>query len=352
MFLYHILIDRFAGWTDDDAGRVAAFRGGNIRGIFSQLHHIRSLGANGILLSPFYKGRSYHGYHITDYEDIDERFGTWSDLRLLVDEVHRRGMVIVADFVANHCHRDNPLVRLHPDWFKRDRRGRTRGYEGIGFLPEFDLTQPEAAEYMTERGLDLCRLGFDGIRLDYAKGPSLRFWEHFRKTIKAAFPHVFLLGEVWGKPHAKRLPTRLLKAVRRNEMSVQEAWQMRYAGILDAVFDFEYQFLINEAARSGRIKGNAELQAAVERHFARFADCPELSLVLFLDNHDTNRFLFNCGNKKQLLQEAIDFTRSLNRPFSMYYGTEIGMTNKRDIFDGTPYADERVRECFPPGRER
>jgi len=69
-------------------------------------------------------------------------------------------------------------------------------------------------------------------------------------------------------------------------------------------------------------------------------------LVLFLDNHDTDRFLFDCHDDGLLLHDAVDFTMSLQRPFSFLYGTEQLMSNYPSIFNAEPYADLRVRNCM------
>ena len=88
-YIYHIMIDRFAGCDLKREGR--CFKGGNLQGIMKKLDYIQSLGCNGILLTPFYKTNEYHGYHILDYEQVDEHFGTWEDVRQLIAAVHRRG---------------------------------------------------------------------------------------------------------------------------------------------------------------------------------------------------------------------------------------------------------------------
>ena len=100
--IYHILIDRFFPMRDEDAN--GNFKGGCIRSIIEHLDYIQGLGMSGIMLTPFYKTAAYHGYHIVDFEQVDPHFGTKTDVKELVNEVHKRGMVIVADFVANHCH--------------------------------------------------------------------------------------------------------------------------------------------------------------------------------------------------------------------------------------------------------
>lgn len=344
-FIYHIMIDRFAGCDPERKGR--CFKGGNLRGIIDKLDYIQSLGCNGILLTPFYKTNEYHGYHITDYEQVDEHFGSWDDVRNLVKAVHKRGMTITADFVANHCHINNPLVAQHPDWFKKKQDGSLKYFYDIEYLPEFNLDKPAAQSYMIERMKQLCSRGFDAIRLDYAKGPSLRFWRKVREEIKKDYPDVLLIGEILGPPKGKHLPESLALQVKTGEISRQEAWQLCYVGVLDGVLDFEYQSLMCKAAKSGEgITGNKTLETAVEKHFDCYAGHPDYQLWLLLDNHDFNRFLYECGGDVALLKEAIAFSRNQNRTYLLYYGTEKGMTHRGNRFGGEPYADEQVRECM------
>lgn len=345
-FIYHILIDRFAGCNPAIKGR--GYKGGNLEAIVDRLDYIRQLGATGILLTPFMKGwRAYHGYHITDYAKVNPHFGSWKMVDRLVDEAHKRGMTIIADFVANHCHKRSHVWQQHPEWFKTDPKGNPTYFNNIDYLPEFDLDHPEARRFMTDNGLLLCRHGFDALRLDYAKGPSIAFWQYFRKNIKREFPQVELIGEVWGKPLDKELPTKLDRAFRRGVLTEKEAWQKRYAGILDGVMDFAYQELLVQAVRSGeRILGNKKLYEQVEKHFSHFSKCPAFCLYLFLENHDTNRFLFECKGDVSLLREAVNFSRQWQYPYIQYYGMEKGMYNKKDIRCGEPYADEWVRQCM------
>lgn len=343
--IYHILIDRFAGCDPKRKGR--CFKGGNLRGIIDRLGYIKDLGCNGILLTPFYKTNEYHGYHILDYDKVDEHFGTWEDVVELAQVAHSMGMTVTADFVANHCHINNPLVAQHPDWFKKKQDGSLKYFYDIEYLPEFNLDKPAAQSYMIERMKQLCSRGFDAIRLDYAKGPSLRFWRKVREEIKKDYPDVLLIGEILGPPKGKHLPESLALQVKTGEISRQEAWQLCYVGVLDGVLDFEYQSLMCKAAKSGEgITGNKTLETAVEKHFDCYAGHPDYQLWLLLDNHDFNRFLYECGGDVALLKEAIAFSRNQNRTYLLYYGTEKGMTHRGNRFGGEPYADEQVRECM------
>lgn len=344
MMLYHILIDRF-GISDHSVGKIC-FKGGNLRGILSKLDYIQELGADGIMLTPFYKTDAYHGYHITDYEQIDPHFGTWDDVRQFVDGVHRRGMIIVADFVANHCHEKNSLFAdgKHHDWFLWNKDGSVKGFVGLGFLPMFNTDNPEVRDYLTNKGLELCRMGFDTMRLDYATGPSYRFWKYFHKKLHAERPEIQLIGEVWGNMDFK---PRCYIRYRLNclRYSLQEARQLEYVGILDGVFDFSYQYMLCDAVHKNLpIIDNHRLYKRVKSHFKRYP--VSFQLWLFLDNYDLNRFLFECKGNKSALKDVVEFTKQWNHPWLMYYGTEYGFTNEKDIFDGTPYADERVRQCL------
>ena len=61
--IYHILIDRFAGFSPTRAGEwdLPVFVGGNLRGITSKLDYLVELGVNTLWLSPFCCGIDYHG---------------------------------------------------------------------------------------------------------------------------------------------------------------------------------------------------------------------------------------------------------------------------------------------------
>jgi glycosidase len=125
----------------------------------------------------------------------------------------------------------------------------------------------------------------------------------------------------------------------------QDSLQADYVGTLDGVLDFAYRDILLEEIHAGRgIKGNTTLKRKVEEHFAKYPT--DFKLILFLDNHDTDRFLFDCHDDVNLLQEALEFTKELSRPFSFLYGTEQQMTNNPSIFNAEPYADLRVRNCM------
>ena len=52
------------------------------------------------------------GYDVSDYQDIDPRYGTLSDIRELIDELHKRDMKIMLDLVVNHTSNQVQLSSL------------------------------------------------------------------------------------------------------------------------------------------------------------------------------------------------------------------------------------------------
>lgn len=62
-----------------------------------------------IWLSPTYKSpMDDWGYDISDYEDIEQRFGSLQDMENLISEVHARGMKILLDLVITHTSIKHP----------------------------------------------------------------------------------------------------------------------------------------------------------------------------------------------------------------------------------------------------
>lgn len=86
---------------------------GDISGVIEKLDYLKDLGIDIIWLSPIYcSPLADQGYDISDYYDIDPRFGTLSDLDRLIAEGKKRGIGIVMDLVVNHCSDEH-------EWFKK-----------------------------------------------------------------------------------------------------------------------------------------------------------------------------------------------------------------------------------------
>ena len=369
--IYHLLIDRFnGGWQTppmSENGRLDltnVFCGGNLQGVISKLDYIKDLGFNAIMLSPIFKSANYHGYHTLNFEDVDPHFGTWDDYQQLLDLAHDKGMRIICDFVPNHCWYQAPVFEQsllknggkHRDWFfyPKEDSDEFVSFLGFGDLPKFNLTNPEVVNFMIDKAERLARMGVDAFRIDHALGQPHSFLKSLRDQLQAIRNDIVVFGEVWALGIGPQLASQLYFKTtdRLNEFLAQETkpfnqddLQADYVDTLDGVLDFAYRDIILEEIRAGRgIKGNQTLRSKISDHFAKYP--AEFKLVLFLDNHDTDRFMFDCHDDVTLLQEAIDLTTELSRPFSFLYGTEQLMTITKTIFNAEPYADLRVRNCM------
>ena len=86
---------------------------GDLPGIISKLDYLKDLGIDIIWLSPIYcSPLADQGYDISDYYNIDPRFGTMDDMDCLISEAKKRDMYILMDLVVNHCSDEH-------EWFKK-----------------------------------------------------------------------------------------------------------------------------------------------------------------------------------------------------------------------------------------
>ncbi len=350
--IYHILIDRFARFSSTENWEKPEFLGGNIKGIIEKLPYLEKLGVDTIWISPFYKTSEYHGYHITDFFRVDPHFGTTKDIKELIEEVHKKNMRIITDFVPNHC------SKLHP-YFQDAQKNNDSEYKNwfyfikwpdkylcflsIKQLPKINLDFPNARAYMINAAKHWLSLGFDGFRLDHCIGPSHNFWQEFTKEIKKMFPSVVLIGEAWMKGikfnelKTINIKNKFLKWLIGNS---SDKLLSEYVGELDGVLDFKFQELIKSYVAKGNLT-KKDFYNQLKRHYKKYPD--NYYLPTFLDNHDMNRFLFECKNNIKKLKQAAEIQFSIHQPHIIYYGTELGMTQNKSIWSFSAHGDLQAR---------
>ena len=96
---------------------------GDIKGITSKLDYLEDLGIDVLWLTPIQESNSYHGYDVTDYYKIDQRFGTLQDYQELLYKAHSKGMKVLMDMVINHTSKSNVL-------YKKSQRAETEVING------------------------------------------------------------------------------------------------------------------------------------------------------------------------------------------------------------------------------
>jgi alpha-glucosidase len=91
---------------------------GDLEGIRARLDYLAWLGVDAVWISPFYPSpMADFGYDVSDYCDVDPRFGSLAQFDQLVAEAHRLGLKVILDFIPNHTSDQHP-------WFVESRSSR------------------------------------------------------------------------------------------------------------------------------------------------------------------------------------------------------------------------------------
>ncbi len=82
---------------------------GDFKGIEEKLEYLCDLGINTIWFSAFNKSAfTDAGYDVTDYYDVDGRFGNMEDLKSLLSQCKKRGVKVIMDMVLGHTSQEHP----------------------------------------------------------------------------------------------------------------------------------------------------------------------------------------------------------------------------------------------------
>ncbi len=350
--IYHILIDRFSGFSNTDHKNEPVFIGGTLRGITEKLSYLEKLGITALWISPFYQTSAYHGYHVTDFFKVDAHFGKIEDLTYLISEIHKKGMKIIADFVPNHCSQFHPYFldakknidsQYHTWFYFSHWPNNYRCFLSNYDLPKLNLENDEVKYHIIDAALYWLSLGFDGFRLDHIIGPSHTFWKYFVSSLKKEYSNIVLLGEAW----MQGIKLHELNSIHMDKKywiwlrgNSSDTLLKSYVGIMDGVLDFRVQQLIKQHICDSSLSHN-HLNVLLSEHYKKYP--ASYVLPVFLDNHDMDRFLFTCNNNVDHLKEAAKIQFSLHQPAIIYYGTEIGMSQQQSIWSKSPHGDNIAR---------
>lgn len=129
--LYHVYVRSF--FDSDGDGQ------GDLAGVEAKLDYIKSLGVDGIWLSPIHPSPNRDwGYDIADYEGVQGDYGAPEDFQHLLDAAHAKGLKIVLDEVLSHTSDEHP-------WFVESLTGGAEGPKADWYVwaaPKDDGTAP------------------------------------------------------------------------------------------------------------------------------------------------------------------------------------------------------------------
>ena len=358
---YEIFVGSF---SDSDGDGI-----GDLRGIINRMDYLndgdpasgKSLGVEGLWLTPIFASPSYHKYDVTDYETIDPVFGTMADLQELIDLCHARDVKLILDLPLNHTGRNHAWFRrfanahitgsvdnVYYNWYcwlpeqETPPAGRvfTRlASAGIQYesnfspdMPELNFDLPQVREAVLAIGRRYLAMGVDGFRFDAAKYPyfgehdkNIEFWSWYVGELKKQNPEVYTVAEVWDG----------------------EGVTNRYSACVNC-FHFETsqaEGLIAETARAGDVN---RLTRATQKYLETLAGIsPEAMNIPFIANHDTDRaagYLPMAGGRMAMAANLYLLTPG--SPF-IYYGEEIGLRGARG--GANTDANRRLRMLWGDG---
>ncbi|MBD3290247.1 hypothetical protein GF337_15685, partial [candidate division KSB1 bacterium] len=176
---------------------------GTFKAIEPRIPELNELGVDIIWFMPIHpigekrrKGTLGSYYSIKDFYGINLEFGTLSDFRDLVQQIHEAGMYVIIDLVANHTAWDNPMIEEHPDWYTHDSEGDIVSPNPDWHdVADLNYENKELWKYMIKMmGYWVREINIDGYRCDVASMVPTPFWIEARKHLDSIKP-VFMLAE-------------------------------------------------------------------------------------------------------------------------------------------------------------
>ena len=344
--LYRVYYEIFVGsFSDSNTDGY-----GDIQGIINRFDYLndgddnsgKSLGIEGIWFMPIMPSPSYHKYDVTDYKDIDTKYGTIDDFKELTALAKERDVSIIIDLVLNHTSNQHP-------WFKEAKTAvQTSDFENkyIGYYTLVTENQKESGKRyypfagelfyegnfsssMPELNLDNEDLrqeiiyivqfwydnGVTGFRLDAAKYPylydeekNIDFWNWFVSECKKINPDTYIVGEVW-------------------------SGDSLIAPYYESFSNFDFGMSGIDGAIAYTAKQQDDVNYYVD-YLVRYRNMienvnPNAILTPFISNHDMDRSAgYLSVNGYEMQMAANLYILTYGNPF-IYYGEEIGMKGSR-----------------------
>lgn len=335
--------------------------GGDIEGIIKNLDYIKDLGATAIWSTPLCEDNdeaySYHTYGQSDLYRIDPRYGTNEDYVRLVEEAHKRGLKIIKDVVPNHWGQEHWMVQDLPtyDWLHQfpgygqtnyrsttqkdpnrseiDYRYCVDGWF-VKSMPDLNQRNNLVQNYLIQNTLWWIEFAnLDGIRVDtypYNDKEKIAEWT---KAITDEYPKMNIVGEIWLHSQAqisywqKDSPIGAIQS---------------YNSYLPCVMDFTFHDAVGMAFHEKQAGWDTGMFRFYENLVNDFLYADANNLMIFLENHDTDRFNQNYPDIKDYTLAMVLLATHRGIP-QIYYGSEIGMAGDKGK------GDADIRRDFPGG---
>lgn len=339
---YQIFVGSFSDSNGDGIG--------DIRGIINRFDYLndgninsgKSLGVQGIWLSPIFSSPSYHKYDASDYYKIDWRFGTEQDLKELIELCRERNVKLILDLAINHTSSQHSWFmnfkesRMNDDTENKyfdyytavttEEKVGGRTYQKIagvdcwfecnfsGDMPELNFDNSEVRQATLDIAKYYLDLGVDGFRFDAIKyiyygdtKNTVDFWDWYMEELRKIKPDIYCVGECWS-----------------GDTEIIE-----YYGAMDC---FGFAFSQQEGVIANAAKGTSYVT-----NYTRYVESwqdkiseknPNGMVMSFLSNHDMDRISGTFVTENHMRMAANLNLLTPGSPF-IYYGEEIGMRGSR-----------------------
>ncbi len=371
--IYLIMPDRFANGnpnndslteTTEKANRnlPGGRHGGDIEGIINHLDYIKELGATAIWCTPLCEDNdesySYHGYGQSDVYKIDPRYGTNKDYLRLSEELHKKGMKNIMDYVTNHwgwqhwMYKDLPTkdwVHQFPEFTQSNYRMTSqfdinaskidakKCMDGwfVKSMPDLNQSNPLVLNYLIQNAIWWIEYAdLDGFRVDTYSYNDKEGISKWTKAITDEYPHFNIVGEVWMHNQAQM-------AYWQKDSKIGAI--QSFNSYLPSVMDFTLHDAFGTSFNENEASWDKGIIKVYENFTNDFLYENPNNILTFIENHDTNRFNEIYKNDFKKYQMAITLFATARGIPQLYYGSEIGMAGDKNK------GDADIRKDFPGG---
>lgn len=290
---------------------------GTIKAFEEHLPRLKKLGVGIIWLMPVQpigklnrKGSMGSPYSISDYTAVAPEYGTLEDFKALVDKIHKAGMYVLLDWVANHTAWDHPWATQKPDYYYKDEQGNPRSpNDDWTDVLDLNFANKDLRKSMTQAltfWVKTCNI--DGFRCDMAHLVPTDYWCEARQALDKIKKGIFMLAETENRE------------------------------LLDA-FDMIYNWNIHHWSNQ-----LAKHETTVDQFDQMFDweinQFPTDSLQMFFtSNHDENAWHGSAVERLNYALESLNVLMfTLPGMPLIYGGQEAGLTQKLSLFEQQPIA--------------
>ena len=345
---------------------------GDLKGVYSKLDYLQSLGVNAIWFSPLYPTpNADYGYDIADYRDINPEYGTLDDFKMVLEGAHERGMKVIMDLVVNHTSDEH-------EWFKESLKGEDNPYHDYYFWrkgkddkkpPNNWLSTFEGGAWEYNADLDKYYLhvfakkqpdlNMDNPKVREEVKDIMRYWldmgvDGFREDVitfisKAeGLPNGFPLPAATGIEHYKKGPhlDEYLKEFREDVINKYDCFVVAEGPMMTTSFALPYitegpnktldmMFHFQHMEADCLVTDWVKVPFSLKKMKGAFSKW-QYKLhnkgwnALYIENHDHPRIINRYGSLDYRVESgkmlAAMYMLQCGTPF-IYQGQEIGMTN-------------------------